>query len=200
MPTGDVREEKAALRRRMRSALREFAATDACRSASAAIRGHLLHLLPEEMSLTGPGSVAAFAALPGEPDLLALVESLPGVTWTFPRVVGVDLAFHRIEQERDLIAASFGIREPADDRSTRLSIDEIAAFLVPGLAFDPLSGRRLGRGRGFYDRSLADARPGARFIGVGFDCQMTPVPVEAHDQLLHLIVTESGVHRAHAEV
>lgn len=195
MPTGDVPEEKAALRRRMRATLRDFSTTDACLPASATIRDHLLRLIPDELSLTSRGAVATFAALPGEPDLLALLEALPEITWAFPRVVGSDLAFHRIERADDLVAASYGIREPIDDHSTRLAIADIALFLVPGLAFDPPTGGRLGRGRGFYDRALAGAHPGARFIGVGFDCQLIRVPLEAHDRQLHVTVTESGWHR-----
>ena len=59
--------------------------------------------------------------------------------------------------------------------------------LVPGVAFD-LHGRRLGRGRGYYDRLLSQV--GGRTCGVAFDEQVvSEVPVEAHDVLLNCILT-----------
>jgi 5-formyltetrahydrofolate cyclo-ligase len=59
--------------------------------------------------------------------------------------------------------------------------------LVPGVAFD-LRGRRLGRGKGFYDRLLADA--GGLKCGVAFDEQIvTEIPVEPHDVSVDCILT-----------
>jgi 5-formyltetrahydrofolate cyclo-ligase len=59
--------------------------------------------------------------------------------------------------------------------------------LTPGIAFDAL-GRRLGRGRGFYDRLLAQTT-GTR-CGVAFDQQVVDVvPVETHDVVLNCILT-----------
>ena len=52
--------------------------------------------------------------------------------------------------------------------------------LVPGVAFDA-AGRRLGRGRGYYDRFLA-AHPHIYKIGVCFDFQKVPeVPADGQD-------------------
>jgi len=62
-----------------------------------------------------------------------------------------------------------------------------AVILVPGLAFDS-SGRRLGRGRGYYDRFLA-AHPDIYKIGVCFDFQKVPeVPVDAYDVAVDVVV------------
>jgi 5-formyltetrahydrofolate cyclo-ligase len=59
--------------------------------------------------------------------------------------------------------------------------------LVPGVAFD-LHGRRLGRGKGFYDRLLADVR--GKTCGVAFDEQIVrEVPVEPHDSDVNCILT-----------
>lgn len=56
------------------------------------------------------------------------------------------------------------------------------AVLVPGLAFD-LTGARLGRGGGYYDRFLATpATSNALTIGVCWSVQVVPrVPTDAHD-------------------
>jgi 5-formyltetrahydrofolate cyclo-ligase len=55
------------------------------------------------------------------------------------------------------------------------------------MAFD-LSGNRLGRGRGFYDRILAEAS-GVK-CGVGYDFQLVEkIPVEPHDAKVDFIFT-----------
>lgn len=64
----------------------------------------------------------------------------------------------------------------------------------PGLVFVPLvgftvSGARLGMGAGHYDRWLAD-HPQALAIGLGWDCQETPLlPLEPHDRALDAVIT-----------
>ena len=67
-------------------------------------------------------------------------------------------------------------------------------MLVPLLAFDQ-SGRRLGYGGGYYDRTLA-ALPGRVVMGCGFAAQRVAcVPVEPHDITLPAVLTERGVER-----
>ena len=64
--------------------------------------------------------------------------------------------------------------------------------LVPGLAFD-ITGVRLGRGKGFYDRWLA-ANPTVHSVGICFKCQIVEnLPSEAHDARVSAIVSEEGV-------
>jgi 5-formyltetrahydrofolate cyclo-ligase len=65
--------------------------------------------------------------------------------------------------------------------------------LVPGVAFDA-RGRRLGRGRGHYDATLAGLPASARRVGLAFELQIvSAVPQEPHDALLDTIVTEARV-------
>lgn len=86
----------------------------------------------------------------------------------------------------DIVPGRFGIREgawhcPAGE------LNRLDLALVPGVAFD-LQGRRLGRGKGFYDRLLA-AVTGTK-CGVAFDEQLVAsVPVEPHDVFLNCILT-----------
>lgn len=69
----------------------------------------------------------------------------------------------------------------------------IDLVLVPGIAFDS-AGRRLGRGRGHYDATLAALRPDALRLGLAFELQLVPeVPQEPHDALLDVVVTEARV-------
>lgn len=62
-------------------------------------------------------------------------------------------------------------------------------FFVPGVGFD-LAGKRLGRGKGFYDRYLENS--GAIKIGLAWSGQLKDgIPVESHDCHMDFIITEN---------
>ncbi|MBX3410377.1 MAG: 5-formyltetrahydrofolate cyclo-ligase [Phycisphaeraceae bacterium] len=68
--------------------------------------------------------------------------------------------------------------------------------VVPGLAFDP-SGGRLGRGRGFYDRFLAQQPAGHIAVGVAFDEQVVDsVPRGPHDSGVCVVITPTRLLRS----
>ena len=86
----------------------------------------------------------------------------------------------------DIAVGKFGVREPLAS-CPELALNEFDLVLVPGVAFD-LSGNRLGRGRGFYDRILA-AASGVK-CGVAYDFQLQEkIPTEPHDAKLNFIFT-----------
>jgi 5-formyltetrahydrofolate cyclo-ligase len=130
-----------------------------------------------------------FHALPGEVDLTEITLRHGGRRWAYPRIAGDDLVFHVVEDPAsDLTPGTMGIFEPLADLP-QVAIDEIDAFLCPGLAFDKRGGR-LGRGKGFYDRMLARARPDALKIGVCFPEQLVPDAfAEAHDIAMDGVLT-----------
>jgi 5-formyltetrahydrofolate cyclo-ligase len=120
-----------------------------------------------------------------------------------PRMEGEDLAFYVYDgRTENLLPNQFGILEP--DPAWKL-IDPSQPtgrrllILTPGLAFDR-EGRRLGRGKGFYDRFLNRVRaahPAGRdswAVGICFSEQLVGrVPVSDHDELLEGIVTDQEV-------
>jgi len=116
-----------------------------------------------------------------------------GLVVAYPRVNGRArlLAFHAVPPEA-LAPARFELREPSAD-APRVAVEDIAAFVVPGLAFDR-AGWRLGWGRGHYDATLA-AAPRALRIGLAYERQvMEQVEREGHDVALHIIITEVATH------
>lgn len=132
--------------------------------------------------------IATYAPLPGEIDLLPLVALHPERRWVFPRVEGEVLQFYEVaDLESDLAPGAFGILEPLT--SLRIvAVSEIDVFLCPGLAFDKHGGR-LGRGRGFYDRILAQTRPGTWKIGICHPARLiAEIPMEAHDIRMDAVV------------
>ena len=129
-------------------------------------------------------TIAVYSPLPDEVDLSAILRLRADLKWLYPKVRGTDLSFH---SGLDLVAGSFGILEPAAG-SPEVTLDEIDAFICPGLAFDPCGGR-LGRGRGFYDRMLAKARPDALKLGICFEIQLvTDTFPELHDVRMDLVI------------
>jgi 5-formyltetrahydrofolate cyclo-ligase len=120
-----------------------------------------------------------------------------------PRMEGSDLAFYFYEgHTENLLPNQFGILEP--DPTWKLVDPTVPTgkrllVLAPGLAFDS-SRRRLGRGKGFYDRflnGLRNAHPrgiASWAVGLAFAEQLVDkVPVSDHDELLDGIVTDREV-------
>ena len=134
-------------------------------------------------------TVLAYWPLPDEPDIRPLIDGLVamGKTVLLPKVTGNEtMELCRYTSSADLAEGMFHIMEPAGTPFTDFS--QIDMALIPGVAFDA-SCRRLGRGRGYYDRFLA-VNPCIYKIGVCFPFQRVPeVPAEAHDILMDEIVT-----------
>jgi 5-formyltetrahydrofolate cyclo-ligase len=117
-----------------------------------------------------------------------------GKTLVFPRVNRERrlLDLHEVrDPARDLEAGTWGIREPRPGRCPRVESEAIDFVIVPGVAFDPRGGR-LGYGGGYYDRFLADCSTSCPLLVAGaFEIQVVEeVPVEEHDALMNLIITE----------
>ncbi len=136
-------------------------------------------------------SVLLFAPISDEPDIWPLVaEALTdGKQVALPRFVSSTRRYAACEVRNlggEIEIGTFGIREPTS-ACPEMPLDRLDFVLIPGIAFD-LRGRRLGRGRGFYDRLLAGFR-GLK-CGVAFDDQIVAeVPVADHDARMDFILT-----------
>ncbi|MDE7462206.1 MAG: 5-formyltetrahydrofolate cyclo-ligase [Muribaculaceae bacterium] len=103
-----------------------------------------------------------------------------------PRVNGVNLDILPYDESR-LELGSFHIEEPTG--ADTVDPSEIEVIVVPAVAYDR-RGNRLGRGKGFYDRLLAEAK--ATKIGVGYEFQlMDELPAEEHDVPMDIIITQN---------
>ncbi|MBY0280879.1 MAG: 5-formyltetrahydrofolate cyclo-ligase [Alphaproteobacteria bacterium] len=82
---------------------------------------------------------------------------------------------------------------PVPKERTNLVVPDI--ILIPLTAFDK-SGHRLGKGGGYYDRTLQELRSikSIQTIGLGAEAQCLPfIPHSIHDQPLDGIVTEKRI-------
>lgn len=112
----------------------------------------------------------------------------------FPAVCQEGLEFRRIEDPGMLHRGAFSIPEP-DAACPVHSPGEADLIVVPGVAFD-LDGRRIGYGKGYYDRALHQLEGKGRLVGLCYDFQIVDViPGEPHDVRMDMIITERRVIR-----
>jgi 5-formyltetrahydrofolate cyclo-ligase len=181
--------------RRTSLALRDAITAEERAAASAVICDAANALLAARMS---PGAVVALYAAKGSEVDTQRIDAFArtrGLVVAYPRVKAQArlLAFHAVPPEA-LAPSGFGLREPSAD-APAVAIADIAAFVVPGLAFDRAGGR-LGWGRGHYDATLAAASPAALRVGLAYERQIVEhVAREAHDEPLHILITEVAAYQ-----
>lgn len=182
----DIRDAKRALRRGFRA--RRAAVPARLREAWSRAVAARAAAMPE---WRGADAVHLFiGALPGEVGTMALARAAldEGKALLCPRVAGTELETRRVSSLDDLAPGRRGLIEPDPARCEPAPAGEAALLFVPGLAFTE-RGERLGMGRGFYDRLLAEA--GAPAVALTFELQIAAeLPTEAHDRPVHAIVTE----------
>jgi 5-formyltetrahydrofolate cyclo-ligase len=136
-------------------------------------------------------SVLFYAPLAGELDVWPLLETAiaSGKMAALPRFAPNTKSYVACEVREpasEVKPGHLGIREPTEG-CAKVRVNRLDLVLVPGVAFD-LHGRRLGRGKGFYDQLLAAVR--GKTCGVAFDEQIVrEVPVEPHDSDVNCILT-----------
>jgi 5-formyltetrahydrofolate cyclo-ligase len=97
-----------------------------------------------------------------------------------------------------LAPGRFGLLEPTGERLGPDAVLEADLVVVPALAVDT-RGVRLGRGAGFYDRSLVGAR--GSLVAVVHDDEVLPhVPGDEHDIPMDWALTPTGGFRRLAVV
>jgi len=188
---------KKSLRREIRAEIRRtFGGSDGAERKHSAERKLLVSLdrWYRESSISGHSGFWAFwPTLPEEPDfrnwLLRLMAE--GVPIGLPRLNWDDriLEFRKVrDPRRDLEFDSRGLAEPRADLPL-FEPGEVKRILVPGLAFDR-AGRRIGRGAGFYDRTLAGVAATVTTVGIAFDQQVVDqVPTDEHDRSVQWLLT-----------
>jgi 5-formyltetrahydrofolate cyclo-ligase len=183
-----MRDLKASLRSQIRQNLKRISPTQRETYSSRARA-----TLEEHLIWKNAQTILFFAPMPDELDIwpslrVALAASkqvfLPRFDSTTNSYAACEVKF----PDTDVRIGQFGIREPSES-CPQFPLNQLDFVLAPGVAFD-LHGRRLGRGKGFYDQLLATVR--GKTCGVAFDEQIvTEIPVEPHDVLLNCILTPS---------
>lgn len=177
---------KAALRQDLREKLKLLRAGE-----KALASAQICQRLRELPAWKAARSVLCYVPTASEPDLWSMVVEALGLgkQVALPRysVAGDEYVPCLIrETQADLEPGRYGILEPTQ-RCPIYDLKQLDFVLLPGIGF-AFDGGRLGRGKGYYDRLLAEFS-GFK-CGVAFDCQMTDeFPLEPHDVRLNCILT-----------
>lgn len=149
----------------------------------------LLRQLEEDECYGNAHCILLYASLPDEVPTLRLLEKASSHhRIVLPCVTGPStMELREYTGSADLTMGAFRIPEPTGRLFVHLSDIELA--LIPGMAFDA-AGHRLGRGKGYYDRFLAQTHmQNVRKWGVCYDFQMLDsIPSDAHDQLVERVL------------
>lgn len=162
--TNEIKTAKREARAKARRALLALSAAERESQSQKAAASFL-----DSSIYKGVECVAAFCSMPDEVDTLPVLEQAArdGKKILLPRVIAGSNAmdFYELtapvlvlqDLEAQTEANAWGIREPllSLPRVPKESVPAKTAILVPGLAFAK-DGRRLGRGKGFYDRYLSE--------------------------------------------
>lgn len=169
-------DAKQELRNQIKNSKRQFTSQQLYELSFAVIQRLLTHPRMREAHV-----VMLYYSLPDEVYTHTLVDSLllGGKTVLLPRVTGEGtMELRCYTGPLSLAKGAYGIMEPTGGLFANHEAIDVA--IVPGMAFD-MSGNRIGRGKGYYDRFLSHV-PNAYKIGVCFPFQMVDsVPAGVHD-------------------
>lgn len=193
---------KSALRKQLLAA-RRAVADDVRADDARALQRHL-----DELVVAGV-TVCAYVPVGTEPGSIAMLDGLlrRGVRVLLPvaRTSGagqdVPLALMWGQyRSGSLVTTQFGLLEPPQPWLPASTLAEAMLVLVPALAVDR-RGVRLGRGTGFYDRSLPLRGPDTQLVAVIRDTELVDeLPVEPHDvPVTHALTPGRGVIALDAE-
>ena len=100
------------------------------------------------------------------------------------------LAHYFLSRSTKLVPNVWGIPEPVD--ATPADIADIDLVIVPMVIFDK-QGHRIGYGKGYYDRFLADCSATTRKVGLCYFDPVETIAIEPTDIPLDAVVTPDGV-------
>ena len=150
--------------------------------------GRIRHNAVHVPRLESAQTVLLFAPMRDEPDIWQFIDFLfaQNSSVLLPVVRGGAILPVSYRPGDVLVSNRYGTLEPLLQAGSPQSPIDIA--FIPGRAFDE-TGRRLGRGGGYYDRFLALQT--CLRVGVCFDVQVMPgIPDEEHDARMDLICTD----------
>jgi 5-formyltetrahydrofolate cyclo-ligase len=133
-----------------------------------------------------------------EPDTHLITDFIlfqnPGIQVAYPVAdfTGCKMKVILTNEETDFKQNEYGIYEPVSGQE--VDAEDIDATFIPLLAFDK-AGYRVGYGKGFYDRFLADCREEILKIGLSyFEAEEKIDDIAPHDVRLDYCITPDTIY------
>ena len=141
--------------------------------------------------------VAFYSAIAREVDTSAIFRAAVslGKKTLYPLVRGDEMVLCEVDDLKQLATGYMGILEPRAANKDYLA-NEPDFIVIPGVAFD-FCGRRIGYGKGYYDRFLLHLELQALLVGLCHDFQLIDgeLPTDQYDMGMDVVVTEQRVIR-----
>lgn len=138
--------------------------------------------------------IALYYPIRSEVDVLNIFDTNRklGKKSCFPKVCGNRLRFYEVSEKSHLKSGTYGILEPNNRDCKEISPEDIDLFIIPAVCID-YRGNRIGSGKGYYDRALANI-DSSKKLGLVFENQITcTIPADEFDKHVGYIATEAGV-------
>ncbi len=155
-------------------------------------------LLADQPEFRESEIVMVFLSLAGEINTAQLVLRAwqegkrvlaPRVSWEQRRMIPLEIR----SLTEDIEETQWSLRQPVQGDPVPVAMIDLV--IVPGIGFD-LQGSRLGRGRGFYDRFLANPDFAGITCALAFEEQVVEkIPTDVHDIQVDMVVTSQTVRR-----
>jgi 5-formyltetrahydrofolate cyclo-ligase len=188
----NIREQKKDLREQSMQFRRNLSAEE-----KAALDKKILRRVLALREYAGADVLYTYVSKPLETDTLSLITAAldagkrVAVPRCLPETVGME--FYEIVSVDDLAPGTYGVLEPVPERCRPVRTSRRAVCVVPGLSFDS-QGYRLGYGKGYYDRFLADFR--GFTVGLCYSgCVRWNLPHGFYDRSVDILATEKYIRR-----
>ena len=127
----------------------------------------------KQLDLIGINYIHIYLPIPSkkEPDTTLLIgwlkQTHPGIKLVYPKTNFADHSMQHFLDDAELKIADTAFSIPEPVAGNEVAVADIDLVIVPLLAFD-MQGYRVGYGKGFYDRFMAQCKSSCRFIGLSF--------------------------------
>jgi 5-formyltetrahydrofolate cyclo-ligase len=157
-------------------------------------RSELIQARALELSVyRSAAAVALYYPLRNEVDTAVIRDhALASGKWLYyPKYEFGAYSLVRFTGTEHLARGHFGILEPTGSEYFPPAAITASVIFVPGVAFDR-QGNRLGHGKGWYDRILAEVGEGAPAVGLAFGFQLVDrIAAQVWDRKMGFVISEN---------
>ncbi len=184
-----LQEQKTTIRKKILNLLRNQKEEERLRKSQ--VIQEKLFFMPEFQSSK---TILFYASFDGEVDTFEMMRkaSSLGKQIALPTIIKGTNQFVPISVsnlEEDLEYGPYDIQQPCYDPAKAVKEKDLDMVIAPGVAFDK-ENKRLGRGKGFYDRFLDSLPKDVFSVGLAFDFQMFDcLPYQEHDVPVSCVIS-----------